>query len=261
MRTSDVLHALRSGEWYGEILQPEDFRGVYPHSRKSIFDTTIKFSRKDLTLKMQLLPIGEECQQGLWKLTPLGRERAIRDGGSWTLSLPPARLSSRLPTPKSLKREFNDYLLQSFHRIFSSACAHLSTTPDSDMDGRFNQLTTHVRATLPLNFRHVDLELLDFLEERATIEGCTITSLVRKILFEYAEREKQKISSRSDLRIDRFFENSNMKCEISSSKVLTPDVLRTFTDSEIVRLAKLIRARKQEVSSEFRRRNYLLFSW
>ena len=83
MRTSDVLRELRNSEWYGESLRSLDFRGVYPHSHKSIFDTTIKFARKDLTLKRQLFPIGEECKQGWWKLTPLGRERAVCDGQSW----------------------------------------------------------------------------------------------------------------------------------------------------------------------------------
>ncbi len=84
MRTSDVLRELRGSTWYGEALKSQDFRGVYPHSRKSIFDTTIKFARKDLILKRQLFPIGGECQQGWWKLAPLGRDRAIRDGQSWT---------------------------------------------------------------------------------------------------------------------------------------------------------------------------------
>jgi hypothetical protein len=82
MRTGNVLKEIRGGAWYPELLD-EDLQAVYMASKKNVIDSVTKFGRKDLTIRRQLLPIGPECEQGWWKLTPLGFERAIKEGPSW----------------------------------------------------------------------------------------------------------------------------------------------------------------------------------
>jgi len=79
MRTKVVLEQVKK---YFE-LDKEDLEARYPKSQQFVVNTIIKFSRKQLVSKKQLYPIGEECQLGTWKLTPLGLRRARDAAVNW----------------------------------------------------------------------------------------------------------------------------------------------------------------------------------
>jgi hypothetical protein len=81
MQTREVLRHLRDGHWFEELTE-RDFQAVYQKSRKYLFQTVIKFSRKNLVIEKQLYPVGV-CPLGIWKITPAGIERAEKEGPSW----------------------------------------------------------------------------------------------------------------------------------------------------------------------------------
>ncbi len=85
MKTKLVLQELRSAKWFPQ-LNEDDLKAVYEKSRKNLFDSIVKFSKKALVLKTQVLPVGEDCEFGVWKITTIGIERALREGASWTPS-------------------------------------------------------------------------------------------------------------------------------------------------------------------------------
>jgi len=80
LKTGQVLNELRSPNWLGGELGEDDLIAVYEKSHKKIFDSIVKYSRKELVAKHELYPIGEACEFGEWKITELGKERAWREG-------------------------------------------------------------------------------------------------------------------------------------------------------------------------------------
>jgi len=81
MKTKLVLQELRT-KWFSE-LNENDSGAVYEKSRKNLFDSIVKYSKKQLVLKGQIFPIGENCEFGKWKITELGLERARSELNSW----------------------------------------------------------------------------------------------------------------------------------------------------------------------------------
>ncbi|MDA4129206.1 MAG: hypothetical protein OK457_00395 [Thaumarchaeota archaeon] len=78
--TKVVLKVVES-KWFKELTET-DLKAVYPESKKKIVETIIKFSRKNLVVKGEIHPLGEETF-GTWRATPKGIERALKEGGGW----------------------------------------------------------------------------------------------------------------------------------------------------------------------------------
>jgi len=81
MSTKDVIKEV-STKWFDSLTE-DDRRARYPASGKKIIQSIIKFSRKNLVLKRQIFPVGGGRPLGVWMLTPLGVERAMKGKGEW----------------------------------------------------------------------------------------------------------------------------------------------------------------------------------
>jgi hypothetical protein len=82
MRTKSVLNEIRCGKWFEE-LTTEDKEVVYEKSRKNVFDSIVKFSKKVLVIEKQVCPVGDATEVGVWKITQSGVERANKEGADW----------------------------------------------------------------------------------------------------------------------------------------------------------------------------------
>jgi hypothetical protein len=69
-------------KWFDRLDQ-DDRRALYPGSRKKITQTIIKYSRKNLVLKGQILPAGEGNPVGIWRITQKGLERVANGREKW----------------------------------------------------------------------------------------------------------------------------------------------------------------------------------
>jgi hypothetical protein len=114
------------------------------------------------------------------------------------------------------------------------------------------------RWVVPLNFRSGDKPLLDNVIFLAKKEELRITDIIRDALIEYTRRKLDLCEASGTHRIDEFIA-SNFK-EDSLSGILTREQLKTWQDSDVINFAKMVRARKQELEFELRRRGYH-FSW
>jgi len=81
MSTRTVLQEVRSAKWFK--LSDDDLKARYPKSRRKIVDSVIKYGRKNLVLKGQILPVGEGVPTGTWKATPRGLTRYTMEGQGW----------------------------------------------------------------------------------------------------------------------------------------------------------------------------------
>jgi hypothetical protein len=112
------------------------------------------------------------------------------------------------------------------------------------------------RWTVPVNFRAVDRPTLDAAIAIARKEGTELTSVIRNAVQEYV---KTKLGPSNGLaRMDQYFDSS---ATVNLQELLKPDELRTWSDSDLLRLSKQVRARKQELARELQRRGYLRFEW
>jgi len=82
IKTKIVLEEVRSARRFPGLSE-EDLHALNQHSMKRVVDSIIKYSRKQLVLKGQIYPIGENCQVGIWKITNLGVERVLKEGLDW----------------------------------------------------------------------------------------------------------------------------------------------------------------------------------
>jgi hypothetical protein len=78
--TKEVLSEVT--KWFDRLDQ-NDRIALYPHSKKKITQTIIKYSRKNLVLKGQILPAGESNPVGIWRITPKGLERVMKGREEW----------------------------------------------------------------------------------------------------------------------------------------------------------------------------------
>jgi hypothetical protein len=103
--------------------------------------------------------------------------------------------------------------------------------------------------------RSQDKPVLDAALAIAKIEGTDITTIVRNALAEFV-KTKARTEGR---KMDEFLDGSVISNPISN-RVLTPDVLRRWPERDLLDAAKVVRARKEELDSELRRRGYY-FRW
>jgi len=73
-------------------------------------------------------------------------------------------------------------------------------------------------------------------------------------------RNRQKnVGNDGARKMDEFMTgNSSNSREDFFSVLLTPEILKGFSDTEIMSLAKTVRARRQELDGELRKRGYFL---
>jgi len=114
------------------------------------------------------------------------------------------------------------------------------------------------RWVVPLNFRSEDKPLLDNVLFLAKKEELHITDIIRDTLLEYTKRKLDLCEASGTHRIDEFLA-SNLR-QGSLSGILTREELKTWQDSDVTNFAKMVRARKQELEIELRRRGFY-FSW
>jgi len=81
MPTRTVLQEVKSAKWFK--LSDDDLKARYPKSRRKIVDSVIKYGRKNLVLKGQILPVGEGVAIGTWKATRIGLTRYSLEGQEW----------------------------------------------------------------------------------------------------------------------------------------------------------------------------------
>ena len=91
--------------------------------------------------------------------------------------------------------------------------------------------------------------------EIAHAENKQVTSLFREALEEYVQKRKPGAGS---LKLERYL-GTELLITSSLEKVLTREELRTWSDQELVSIAKKVRARVQEIGPELKRRGYLQF--
>ena len=93
-RTKDALRKVKKRYNFSE----RDLAGRYAISQQRVIDTIIKFGRKNLVEKREVYPSGGNCLVGVWKITPKGAERVLRERASWTPKYTHYRTGS---TPRS----------------------------------------------------------------------------------------------------------------------------------------------------------------
>jgi len=102
--------------------------------------------------------------------------------------------------------------------------------------------------------RSQDKDVLDAALRIAKSEGSDITTVFRTALAEFV-RTKNRSEGR---RMDEFLDDS--KSGPIYNRILTPRELRTWSEVELFGAARVVRARKEELDSELRRRGYF-FKW
>lgn len=108
----------------------------------------------------------------------------------------------------------------------------------------------------PLNFRAQDKETLDAALQIAKKDGTNLTEIIRIALKEYAEKHGLEACA---TKMDSFLEkNPALKPEYL--EILTPALLKAWSDGEVLGFARQVRARRQEIEAELRRRGYR-FEW
>ena len=84
MLTKDAIREVRSAKWFGNLSE-DDLKARYPVIRKRlIVDSVIKFARKNLVIKSEVLGVGDGIPLGTWKITEKGLARARDEIGGWT---------------------------------------------------------------------------------------------------------------------------------------------------------------------------------
>jgi hypothetical protein len=108
----------------------------------------------------------------------------------------------------------------------------------------------------PLNFRQEDKAVLDAAILIGKDEGSSLTGVIRTALKEYVSSKNGRASL---LKIDDFIEGS-LKSSYDYKRQLSPKELEEFTDESVLHMARQVRARKEELESDLRRRGYY-FRW
>jgi len=85
-------------------------------------------------------------------------------------------------------------------------------------------------------------------------EGSDLTNVIRDALKVYTEA---KLRGDAGQKLDSFIRDLGLS---SMKKLLTPEELKALCDAEVLDLAKLVRARKQELEFELVKRGYH-FRW
>jgi hypothetical protein len=112
------------------------------------------------------------------------------------------------------------------------------------------------RWVVPLNFRSEDKALLDNAMFLAKKEELNITEIIRNALTEYTRRKLNLSEAAESHKIDEFLVSNSR--ENSIPNILTREELKSWQDSDVLSVAKMVRARKQELEIELRKRGYYL---
>ncbi|HXQ93377.1 MAG TPA: hypothetical protein VN739_10265 [Nitrososphaerales archaeon] len=123
----------------------------------------------------------------------------------------------------------------------------------TDGKGVVTGLTLKPRWVHPLNFREEDKAVLDAAVLVAKNEGSNLTNVIRDALRVYTD---QKLQGDVNQKLDKFVNESYPHYR----KMLTPEELSEWADADILDFARLIRARKQEIEFELKKRGYY-FQW
>jgi len=120
-------------------------------------------------------------------------------------------------------------------------------------------LAPNPRYTLAVNIRKQDKFILDALILLSQIDRCDITTVARRAL-EYYVRDRQKsVGEDGERKMDEFMTGNSLHSRQDFfSTLLTPEILKGFSDTEIIAFAKTVRARHQELDGELRKRGYFL---
>jgi hypothetical protein len=116
-------------------------------------------------------------------------------------------------------------------------------------EGSFLRMALKPRLVHPLNFREQDKAILDAPILLARREGSDLTNVIRDALKEYTASKLRDV----DQKLDSFFNDIGVA---SYKKLLSPEELKDWCDAEVLDLAKLVRARKQELEFELTKRGY-----
>jgi hypothetical protein len=112
------------------------------------------------------------------------------------------------------------------------------------------------RWTVPVNIRQQDKSVLDAALTIAESDRTDITTVFRNALAEYVKARSGTQGDNESRKIDEYLDSSFRM----HSKLLTPEDLKRWTDSDVLTLAKQIRSRRQELDFELRKRGYF-FQW
>jgi hypothetical protein len=111
------------------------------------------------------------------------------------------------------------------------------------------------RWTVPINMRSQDKPILDAALRIAKNEGSDITTVFRTALSEFVRTRTLPEGEK----MDKFLDNSEMSDPIYN-RILTPGELKKWTDSDLLSVSKRVKARREELDFELRRRGYF-FKW
>jgi len=114
-------------------------------------------------------------------------------------------------------------------------------------------LTLKPRWVHPLNFREEDKAVLDAAVLVAKNEGSNLTNVIRDALKIYTTA---KLQGDGYHKLDKYVNDPFLYYR----KMLTPEELREWIDTDVLDIARLIRSRKQEIEFELRKRGYY-FKW
>jgi hypothetical protein len=120
--------------------------------------------------------------------------------------------------------------------------------------GSFLRMTLKPRWVHPLNFREQDKGIMDAALLLAKRQGSDLTHVIREALKEYTS---SRLREDAGQKLDSFITDTG---GYSYKKLLTLNELKNWRDVEILDLAKLLRARKQELEFELTKRGYH-FRW
>jgi hypothetical protein len=114
------------------------------------------------------------------------------------------------------------------------------------------------RWVVPLNFRAGDKPLLDDVVFLAKKEDVNVTDIIRDALIEYTGRNLYLCEVIGTRRIDEFLVPGPREVPLSHN--LTPEGLKSWEDADVLAFARTVKARKQELEFELKRRGYY-FQW
>ncbi len=113
--------------------------------------------------------------------------------------------------------------------------------------------------TVPVNFRERDRSVLDSAIVLAEADRTDITSVFRNALAEYVKSRLETQDCGGSKKMDDYLDLTSQGA-FPTSKLLSPEELKRWNDSDVLAAAKLVRSRKMELDGELRRRGYF-FKW
>ena len=108
--------------------------------------------------------------------------------------------------------------------------------------------------TVPVNFRSRDRPIMEAALEIAEEEHVTITALFRNAMSDYVLKKKR---DSVDAKLEHFLEPRIPSCE-TLDKVLTPEILKGWSDQDLLSMTRKVRARTEELEAELKKRGYFM---